>query len=31
MFAILDKAKPDIEYIRCLHLAAVRHTTVEVT
>jgi hypothetical protein len=28
MFAILDKAKPDIESIRGLNLAAVKHTTV---
>jgi DMSO/TMAO reductase YedYZ heme-binding membrane subunit len=31
MFAILDKAKPDIESIRGLNLAAVKHTTVHVT
>jgi hypothetical protein len=31
MFAKLDKAKPDKEYIRRLNLAAVRHTTVQVT
>jgi hypothetical protein len=31
MFAILDKVKPDIENIRGLNLAAVRHTTVQVT
>jgi hypothetical protein len=31
MFAILDKAKPNIENIRGLNLAALRHTTVEVT
>jgi hypothetical protein len=31
MFAILDKAKPDIENIRGLNLATVRHTTVQVT
>jgi hypothetical protein len=31
MFAILVKAKPDIENIRGLNLAAVRHTTVQVT
>jgi hypothetical protein len=31
MFATLDKAKPDIENIRDLNLAAVRHTTVQVT
>jgi hypothetical protein len=31
IFAILDKAKPDIENIRDLNLAAVKHTTVEVT
>jgi hypothetical protein len=31
MFAILDKAKHDIESIRGLNLAAVRHTTVQVT
>jgi hypothetical protein len=28
MFAILDKAKPDIENIRGLNLAAVRHMAV---
>jgi hypothetical protein len=28
MFAILDKAKPNIENVRGLNLAAVRHTTV---
>jgi hypothetical protein len=27
----LDKAKPDTENIRGLNLAAVRHTTVQVT
>jgi hypothetical protein len=31
MFALLDKAKPDIENIKGLNLAAVRHTTVLVT
>jgi hypothetical protein len=31
MFVILDKAKPDIESIRGLNLAAVKHTTVQVT
>jgi hypothetical protein len=31
MFAIWDKTKPDIESIRSLHLAAVKHTTVQVT
>jgi hypothetical protein len=31
MFATLDKAKPDIESIRGLNLAAVKHTTVQVT
>jgi hypothetical protein len=31
IFAILDKAKADIEGIRDLNLAAVKHTTVEVT
>jgi hypothetical protein len=31
MFAILDKAKPDIGSIRGLNLAAVKHTTVQVT
>jgi hypothetical protein len=31
MFAILDKAKPDIESIRGLYLAAVMHTTIQVT
>jgi hypothetical protein len=31
MFAILDKAKPDIESTRGLNLAAVKHTTVQVT
>jgi hypothetical protein len=30
MFAILDKAKPDIGNIRGLNLAAVRHTTIHV-
>jgi hypothetical protein len=30
MFAILDKAKPDIESIRGLNLAAVMHTIVQV-
>jgi hypothetical protein len=30
-FAILDKANPDIESIRGLNLAAVKHTTVQVT
>jgi hypothetical protein len=30
MFAILDKAKCDVENIRGLNLAAVRHTTVQV-
>jgi hypothetical protein len=31
MFAILDKAKPDIKSIRGLNLKAVKHTTVQVT
>jgi hypothetical protein len=31
MFAILDKANPDIESIRGLNVAAVKHTTVQVT
>jgi hypothetical protein len=31
MFASLDKAKPDIENTGGLNLAAVRHTTVQVT
>jgi hypothetical protein len=31
LFAILDKAKPDIEIIRGLNLAAVKHTTVQET
>jgi hypothetical protein len=31
MFAILDKANPDIESIRGLNLAAIKHTTVQVT
>jgi Ni,Fe-hydrogenase III large subunit len=31
MFAILDKANPDIESIRGLNLEAVKHTTVQVT
>jgi hypothetical protein len=31
MFAILDKAKPDIESIRGLTLAVAKHTTVQVT
>jgi hypothetical protein len=31
MFAIFDKAKPDIENIRDLNVAAVKHTTVQVT
>jgi hypothetical protein len=31
LFAILDKAKPDIKGIRGLNLAAVKHTTVQVT
>jgi hypothetical protein len=31
VFAILDKAKPDVESIRGLNLAAVKHTTVQVT
>jgi hypothetical protein len=31
MFAILEKAKPDIENIKALNLAAVRHKTVQVT
>jgi hypothetical protein len=31
MFAILDKAKRDIEIIRGLNLAAVKYTTVQVT
>jgi hypothetical protein len=31
MFAILDKAKPDTESIRGLNLAAVKHTTFQVT
>jgi hypothetical protein len=30
-FAILDKAKPDTGNIRDLNLAAVKHTTVQVT
>jgi hypothetical protein len=31
IFALLDKAKPDIQSIRGLNFAAVRHTTVQVT
>jgi hypothetical protein len=31
MFAILDKAKPDMESISGLNLAAIMHTTVQVT
>jgi hypothetical protein len=31
MFAVLDKAKPDIEDVRGLNLAAVKLTTVLVT
>jgi hypothetical protein len=31
MFATLDKASPDTGNIRGLNLAAVKHTTVEVT
>jgi hypothetical protein len=31
MFIILEMAKPEIESIRGLNLAAVRHTTVQVT
>jgi hypothetical protein len=31
MFAILDKANPDIESIRGLNFAVVKHTTVQVT
>jgi hypothetical protein len=31
LFAILEKAKPDIENITGLNLAAVKHTTVQVT
>jgi len=31
MFATYDKAKPHIESVRRLNLAAVKHTTVEVT
>jgi hypothetical protein len=31
MFAILDKVKPGTESTRGLNLAAVRHTTVQVT
>jgi hypothetical protein len=31
MFATLDKANPDTENIRGLNLAAVKHTTVQVT
>jgi hypothetical protein len=31
MFATLDKAKPDTGNIRGLNLAAVKHTTVQVT
>jgi hypothetical protein len=30
MFSILDEAKPDIENIKVLNLAVVRHTTVQV-
>jgi hypothetical protein len=30
IFAILEKAKPEIESTRGLNLAAVRHTTVQV-
>jgi hypothetical protein len=31
MFAILDKAKPGIESTRSLNVAAVKHTTVQMT
>jgi hypothetical protein len=31
MFAVCDTAKPDIENIRCLNLAVVKLTTVQVT
>jgi hypothetical protein len=31
MFAVLDKVKPDIEYIRGLTLVVVKLTTVSVT
>jgi hypothetical protein len=31
MFATLDKANPDTESIRGLNMAAVKHTTVQVT
>jgi hypothetical protein len=31
MFVILGKVKPDIESIRGLNLAMVKHTTVQVT
>jgi hypothetical protein len=31
MFVMLDKTKPDIENIRGLNLAAVKHKTVQVT
>jgi hypothetical protein len=31
MFATLDKANPDTENIRGLNLAAVKHTTAQVT
>jgi hypothetical protein len=30
MFAILNKAKPDAESTRCLNMATVKHTTVQV-
>jgi hypothetical protein len=31
MFAILDKAKPDVENIRGLNLVVVSHATIRVT
>jgi hypothetical protein len=31
MFSALDKANRDTGYIKVLHLAAVKHTTVQVT
>jgi hypothetical protein len=31
MFALQDKVKPGTEYIRCLNLAVVKLTTVQVT
>jgi hypothetical protein len=31
MFAISDRARPDIENIRGLNLAAVKHTSVQAT